>query len=158
MRSPRVCRTGHEREGDYAFDKMLSRYGRLRADKKRSRQTSCLVGGLQPPDTEGLMRSLVTLTRTYWACKECDESCAGVRRRSLKRSSFVKRILRPREFSACERRDTHDAIRQPASTATSKVPDGTVPPSGEPVRRSRDNGASWLPYGSRRRRKCIHLW
>lgn len=69
---------------------------------------------------------------------------------------LVKRISRAREFSVCERRDTHDASQQPASTATSRAPDGIAPPKGEPVPRNLDSGASWLRYGSLPRKRCAH--
>ena len=157
----------------YAFGGMLSRCRTAACGQKKIASDFVSAGGLQPPSTEGLTRSRVTLPRTYRSSKEgFDDDRAPA-------SSFVVclvhlvSLLYPVSLVQPNKQEKPNTPEHPAGPHASRVSrtpqaqsartgvlrarDGTAPPWGEPVRRSLDSGASWLPYGSRRRRKCVHL-
>jgi len=65
---------------DEAFGGMLSRCRTAACGQQKIASDFVFAGGLQPPSTEGLTRSRLTLPRTYRSCKECHVwgSSAGI--------------------------------------------------------------------------------
>ena len=149
--------------------------GRLCAAKKRSRQTPCLLEDCSlrarkvlrdhvSPYHERISqaRNASNDDRAPASCVreprvKCETRPRADRSRPIAGVQTILYLFYGPDLSAISYMPYALFFGRVTSTGVLRARDGTALPWGEPVRRSPDSGASWLLYGSRRRRRCVHL-